>query len=573
MIRRRAVFLVALALLLTSSVALGRGPVATPTAADLQATTEILTSPQMNGRRSGTPGGDLAAARLASWLADAGLRPGGDNGTFLQSFVLAPGRTLGPSSALEVGGRRLAAGMEWTPHGGSRRGDARGALLFLGHGVSAPHAGWDDWAGVDAREKVVVVLDGVPKRLGDHRVTRLEKLILARQHGAAALLIVSDTLPTLDATAAPVDLVSGSITTAAADALLGPRTVADLQRGIEQASRPVPLALPAVASLRVDIGSDDVRATNVVGILPGTDPSLAAEAIVLGAHYDHLGESAGDVYHGADDNASGTAVIVALARAFAATGGTPRTLVFVLFGAEEIGLVGSGHYVRNPAWPLERTTAMLNFDMVGRMRDGKLTIGGADTGDRFRRVLADALAHVPGVTADIRGTPSSPSDHSRFYAAGTPVLFFHTGVHPDYHRPSDTADKLNADGIATVAALGARVVEGLNDGARPVFARVAPPPPRSRSARGSGPWLGVSSDGRTPGDGVRLGHIVPGSAAERAGLRDGDVLVRVGDAPVTTFEELRSAIRARQPGDVVRLVYLRDGRDHVTSATLERSQE
>jgi putative serine protease PepD len=117
------------------------------------------------------------------------------------------------------------------------------------------------------------------------------------------------------------------------------------------------------------------------------------------------------------------------------------------------------------------------------------------------------------------------------------------------------------------------VVEQLNGGARPVFARVEPPARRSRTARGSGPLLGVSSDGRTPGDGVWLGHIVPGSAAERAGLRDGDVLVRVGDAPVNTFEELRSAIRARQPGDVVRLVYLRDGRDHVTSATLERSQE
>ena len=570
MIRRRAVLLVALALVLTSGVALGRAPVATPSAADLQAAAESLTTSEMKGRRSGTPGGDLAAARLATWLRDAGLHPGGDHGTYLQSFVLAAGRKLGPASTLEVDGRRLAAGIDWTPHGGSRRSDARGALLFLGHGVTAP--GWDDWAGADARDKVVVVLDGAPGRLGGHRASRLDKLILARQHGAAALLIVSDALPALDATAAPVDLVSGSLTTAAADTLLAPRTTADLARAIEQATAPVSLALPAAASLRVDLRSDDVRATNVIGILPGTDPARAGEAIVLGAHYDHLGPSGGDIYHGADDNASGTAVVVGLARAFAAAGGTPRTLVVALFGAEELGLVGSGHYVRHPAWPLDRTAAMLNFDMVGRMRDGKLTIGGTDTGDRLRRILTDALAHVPGVAADIRGTPYSPSDHSRFYAAGTPVLFFHTGTHPDYHRPSDTAEKLDADGMARVAALGARVVENLNDAARPVFVRVAPPE-RSRTVRGSGPWLGVGFDGRTPGDGVRLGHIVPGSAAERAGLRDGDVVVRVGDAPVNTFEELRNAIRAQQPGDVVRLLYLRDGHDHVTSATLERSQE
>jgi hypothetical protein len=571
-IRRRVCLLAALALVLTSSVALGRTPLATPSAADLRATVEALTTDEMNGRRSGTPGGERAAALLAAWLADAGLRPGGDQGTFLQSFVLAPGRKLGPGTALEVDGRPLTAGVQWTPHGGSRRGDAHGALLFVGHGVTAREAGWDDWAGADARDKVVVALDGVPKRLGAVRASRLDKLILARQHGAAALLIVSDALPTLDATAAPVDIVSGALTTAGADALLAPRTVAELSRAIEEATAPVTGALPAAVRLRVDIGSNDVRATNVVGILPGTDPALAAEAIVLGAHYDHLGERAGDIYHGADDNASGTAVVVGLARAFARAGGTPRTLVVVLFGAEELGLVGSGHYVRHPAWPLAQTALMMNFDMVGRMRDGKLTVGGVDTGDRLRRIVAEALAGVPGVVGQLRGTPYSPSDHSRFYSAGTPVLFLHTGTHSDYHRPSDSADKLNTSGMAQVTMLGARVVEALNDAARPVFARVAPAVRRRGSGEG-GPLLGVGGDGRTAGDGVRLGHIIPGSAAERAGLRDGDVLVRVGDAPVNTFEELRTAIRARQPGDVVRLVYLRDGRDHVTSATLERSQE
>lgn len=216
---------------------------------------------------------------------------------------------------------------------------------------------------------------------------------------------------------------------------------------------------------------------------------------------------------------------------------------------------------------------MLNFDMVGRMQDGKLTVGGVDTGDRLRRIVSDAAAGVPGVTADVRGTPHSASDHSRFYAAGIPVLFFHTGVHADYHRPTDTADKINAEGMARVAAVGARVVQQLDDGGRPVFARVTPPARGGRAGAAGGPLLGVGANGRTPGDGVPLSHIMPGSAAERAGLRDGDVLVRVGEQPVNTFEELRNAIRARQPGDVVRLVYLRDGRDHVTSATLERSQE
>ena len=569
MIRRRAAVLVALALLLVSGVASGRASIATPTAAELKSTVETLTAADMNGRRTGTQGGDRAAARLASWLSDAGLRPGGDSGTFLQSFVVSAGRRLGPASELEVGGRHFASA-DWMPHGGSRRADARGSVLFLGHGVSEPD--WDEWAGADARDKVVVVLEGVPARLGDRRVSRLDKLILARRHGAAALLIVSDALPTLDATAAPVDIVSGALTTAAADVLLAPRTVTELTRELSQAGAPKPVALPTVVRVRVDILGADVRGANVIGILPGTDSAAAGDAIVIGAHYDHLGERDGDVYHGADDNASGTAVVVGLARAFAAAGDTPRTLVFALFGAEELGLIGSGHYVRQPAWPLERTMAMLNFDMVGRMRDGKVTIGGVDTGDRLRAIVTAALARVPGVAGELRGTPFAPSDHSRFYSVGTPVLFFHTGMHPDYHRPSDTVDKLDAGGMARVAAVGAGIIDGLLDGARPAFVRV-PPPARSRGGRDGGTFLGVGGDGRTPGDGVRLASIVPGSAAERAGLRDGDVLVRVNDAPVNTFEELRNAIRARQPGDVVRLVYLRDGRDHVTSATLERSRE
>jgi aminopeptidase YwaD len=568
-IRRRAFFLAALALLLSSSVAVGRAPLATPPASELRATVESLTQPEMDGRRSGTAGGERAAAWLAQSLRDAGLRPGGDGGTFLQSFVVSAGRKVGDTSALEFDGRPLTVGAEWIPHGGSRTAQTRGRLVFLGYGVTAP--AWDDWAG-DVRDAIVVVLDGVPSRLAQ-RMSRLDKVIRARQRGASALLIVSDTLPTPDATGAPVDLVSASLTSAAADVLLAPRTVADLAREVEQAAAPVRHSLRGVARLRVEIRRDDLQATNVIGVLPGTDPALADEAIVLGAHYDHLGASGGAVYHGADDNASGTAVVLGLARAFAAAGGTARTLVVALFGAEELGLVGSAHYVRHPAWPLARTAVMLNFDMVGRMQDGKLTIGGADTGDRLRRALTDALARVPEVVADVRGAPHSASDHSRFYAAGMPVLFFHTGVHPDYHRPTDTAEKLDADGMARVAAVGARVVEQLDAGGRPAFARVPTPPRRGSSSGAGGTFLGVGGDGRTPGDGVKLGQILPGSAAERAGLRDGDVLVRVGEQPVNTFEELRSAIRARRPGDVVRLVYLRDGRDHVTSATLERSHE
>jgi aminopeptidase YwaD len=531
MIRRSATRLACVLLLLTSTAAVVRAGVTTPTASELRAVVEALTAPEMQGRRAGTPGGDRATERIAAWLAAAGLRPGGDGGSFLQSFSVAPGRRLGSSNALEVNGRALAAGIDWMPHGGSRLGE-----------VIAPLAFPDDTWGGDLRDKIVVA---------PMRGSRLETLILARQRGAVAVLLIADTLPTLDATPAPVSLVSGSITRSAADALRA--------------------AAPASARLVVDLLPADVRAANVVGVLPGTDPALASETIVLGAHWDHLGASGGAIYYGADDNASGTAVVVSLARAFAAAGGARRTLIFVLFGAEELGLIGSSHYVQHASLPLSQTIAMLNFDMVGRMHDNKLSVGGVDSGDRLRAATADA-ARAAGVQAELNGTPFSPSDHSRFYSAGTPVLFFHTGSHPDYHRPSDTVDRLNVDGMARVAAVGAAVVTTLDDGARPVYAKLSRPSRTRSNSRGTGAFLGVSGDG-AGADGARLGHVIPGSAAERAGLRDGDVLVRVDEVAVDGFEALRRVIGARRPGDTVRLVYLRDGRDHETQATLEGNRQ
>jgi membrane-associated protease RseP (regulator of RpoE activity) len=288
---------------------------------------------------------------------------------------------------------------------------------------------------------------------------------------------------------------------------------------------------------------------------------------VLGAHYDHLGTVRDETYHGADDNGSGTALVVGLARAFAEAGGAPRTLVFVLFGAEEIGLVGSGHYVRRAAIPVARTAAMLNFDMVGRLGDGRLTIGGVDSGHGLRAAVEGAT-RAAALPATLRGLPWAPSDHSRFYSAGAPVLFFHTGIHPDYHRPTDTADRIDAAGMARIATVAADVTSRLAAGGRPAW--VAHTPRRPGRERGAAPVvLGVAADGRHESDGVRLAQVLPGSAADRAGLREGDVLVRVGGTVMNGFDDLRSTLRGRRPGDSLPILYLRDGEDHETIATVD----
>jgi aminopeptidase YwaD len=574
-IRRRITVLVLL-LTLLATVAFAGPALVPPGAAELQAAVRTLTGPGMEGRRGGTAGGDLAARQLADWLQAAGLRPGGEAGSFFQSFVVAAGARIAPGTTLRVVAttRALETGRDWTPHGGSLRDRVTGEIVFVGYGVSAPEFGYDDWAGVDARGRIALALDGAPAHLAGASATRLGKLIAARRAGALGLLLVADRLPSLATTAAAVRIVSGTITASAADALLAPSgvTTGALAHAIAERRTPASLASGVRVELAVALEGADRSAVNVIGVLPGADPVRAGETIVVGAHYDHLGIVGGALYPGADDNASGTAVVVGLARAAAAAGPFDRTLVFVLFGAEEMGLVGSGHYVRRPTVAIDRTAVMLNFDMVGRLRDGGLTVAGVESGRGLRDLVTDAARGL-AERVSVRDSPFGPSDHSRFYDAGAPVLFFHTGRHADYHRPGDTADKLDAPGMARVAALGARLLERLAAGDRPAYVALARPGSAGRERREAGAappvFFGVGTDGRSESDGLRLTRIVPDSAAARAGLREGDILVRFGDRAVDSFDDLVAALRTRQRGDEVRVVYLRDGLDHETRATLD----
>jgi hypothetical protein len=538
--------LLALLALLTSVLTAVASNVTPPSAAWLLGEIERLTAPEMEGRGSATSGGDRAARHLAGALASFGLRAAGDDGTFFQSFVVSVGTRLAADSRLEPvdGSNTFIIGRDWMPHGGSPGADISAEVVTAGHGIAAPEQGQDDYAGLDVRGRIVVIASGAPA--GHVPASRLDKLIAAHQHGAAAVLVVEDALPTLAATATTVGIPSASVTRATASALT---------------ARP-----GARMRLSIALEREERRSVNVVGRLPGTDPTLAGESIVIGAHYDHLGLVHGTAHPGADDNASGTAVTLGLARAFAAAGGTPRTLVFILFGGEELGLLGSRHYVKHAAVPLARTVAMLNFDMVGRLRDTGLMVGGVDTGNTLRKLVTEA-ARTEGLAVAAEGTPWAPSDHLRFYAGGAPVLFFHTGRHADYHQPSDTADKVNAEGMARIAMMGARVVAQLGAGPRPQYMTMTRPP-RPVAAAGGAAFFGIMADGEREGDGVRVSGIMPGSAAASAGMTEGDVIVRFGGVPVSNFDEFQRAVRARRPGDRVTFLYLRNGEAHVGEGTL-----
>ena len=325
-----------------------------------------------------------------------------------------------------------------------------------------------------------------------------------------------------------------------------------------------------------------VTGRNVVGILPGSDPALRLETVVVGAHYDHLGhggfgaldpDSAGAVHNGADDNASGTAALFHIAAQLAANP-PARTVVFIAFDGEELGLIGSGHYTRNPIYPLSGTLAMINLDMVGRLNNNRLIVYGTGTAQEFPRML-DSLNWF--ASFDLREVDDGygPSDQSSFYAAKRPVLHIFTDLHEDYHRATDDWDKINLDGLKRVVDFTTGVTTALANRRTPLTFVDLPPPAvahgtsDSAPGRGYGAYLGSIPDmAGTPGGGVRLTGVRAGSPADKAGLRAGDIITSVGTFQIPDLQALTNALRAHEPGDEVSMRFRRDGADHTVSVTL-----
>ena len=315
---------------------------------------------------------------------------------------------------------------------------------------------------------------------------------------------------------------------------------------------------------------------NVLAVLDGADPRLRDEYIVIGAHYDHLGRgSMGSlapdspaIHNGADDNASGVAALLRAAALLRDRPRPARSVVFMAFTGEELGLLGSAHFTRAPTVPLERVRAMLNLDMVGRLSAGPLIVYGVETAAEWRVVLqAEAQRH--GLTLALRGEGYGPSDHTSFYLSDIPVLHFFTNTHADYHRPSDDWQKIDVDGLERVAQLVASVTRSLATPATVLtLRRGAGQPPRMGG--GYGAWLGTVPDFQPVERGVLLSGVTAGSPGDAAGLRRGDILIRLGNHEIKDLDAFTEALRAHKPGDEVEVVVIRDAREVRLRAVLGR---
>lgn len=464
---------------------------------------KFLSSKDLKGRASGSPELDKAAHYIAKEFRKAGLKPA-NGASFLQPFAVSVQSTLGTANHLSyaLGDERieLKLGEQFSPFGFSASAGVQGPVVFAGYGITAPEYNYDDYAGIDVRGKIVLLLRHEPQefdsespfegRVYSEHSQLFSKALNARAHGAIGILYVNDTanhgtdtlekfisLPgPADAGVPFVQIASEHVDKWFTSA---GRNFRELQQEIDQTLKPRSFALPT--ELQVDIKTDVKHVSrdvfNVVGYLPGATPGH----VVIGAHYDHLGlgeqyslapEKAGMIHPGADDNASGVAGVLALARYFASHGKPTRGMFFIAFAGEELGLLGSTHYVNHPLMPLDQASLMINMDMIGRIKDRKVMVGGAPEGSDMRRLL-DSLGPKYNLDLDLSdATVYGSSDHTSFKARQVPTLFFFTGLHADYHRPTDTWEKIEAQSTVRLLRLIADVAAIVTTrSGKPQFAR------------------------------------------------------------------------------------------------------
>ena len=487
----------------------------------------------------------------------------------------------------------------------SAKGSLNAPVVFAGYGITAPEYSYDDYQGLETKGKVVLLFRGEPPALskiaGDRghtpHVSVISKAINAKNHGAAAMIVVNgklaageeDLLPRFGDAEGPEDagILCLQVKNVVADGWLksGGKSLLDLQKQIDDSGQPASAATAPVLNVLTTVNIETLHSTvsNVLAYLRGkTD-----EYVILGAHYDHLGRGdshslapseIGQLHPGADDNASGTAGVLELARLFAPLQGKiQRGILFVNFAGEELGLLGSAEWVRHPTRPLEKAVAMLNMDMIGRIKDEKVYIGGLGTGSTFQSILDRAESHTAFKYENSPGGYSS-SDHTSFVTKHIPVLFFFSGLHSDYHKPSDTWEKINAESAAHLLDLVLNVTLNIDTATeRPKFVAVVENPnphaagtPTGSVGGGYGPYFGSIPDFGQTENGVRFSDVKPGSPADKAGFKAGDVLIQFGDKPIKNLYDFTDALRRSKIGDVVEVTVLRDGKQVTAPVTLEQ---
>jgi hypothetical protein len=630
----------------------------------------FLSSDELEGRGVGTEGLNKAAEYLAGEFKKLGLKTELYDGTPFQKFEVTVSTELGPKeqNVLTLAGPEkitLKMGDEFTPLavGGSGKLDTE--LVFVGYGITAKDLDYDEYAGLDVKGKVVVMIRKEPQqkdpksKFDGEKPSRhapfMQKISNANGHGAAAVIFVNDGLelqtaleqtekikkeaegklaeenkkfaelkeptdeqkskheeavkklndriaelvkeaakdpdhvlhfqgagPDSQQRKMPVLFVKRSIIDGIVKKSLG-KSLDEIETAIDADLKPQSAVLTGWKAVgEANVVQKKAEVKNVIAVLEGEGPH-ADETIVVGAHYDHVGfggQGSGslapwthEVHNGADDNASGTATLLEVARQIATSGKKPqRRIVFMAFTGEERGLLGSAHYTKEPRFPLDNTVAMYNLDMVGRLADNKLIVYGTGTAKEF-----DPLVDELGKKYEFKITKQpggfGPSDHSSFYAKKIPVLHLFTGTHSDYHRPSDDSPKLNIEGMQRIADFLSDIVSKTDAAeSRPAYLEIKKVEGIGSSSgpEGDRPYLGSIPDFAANDEGLAITGVSPGSPAEKAGMKGGDIIIKLGDSKISGIEDLQSSLFKYKIGETIKVIVKRDGKEVTLDVTLAK---
>ncbi len=567
----------------------------TATSSRTRAHVETLASDRFEGRLTGSPGEKLAADYLIGELNRIGAKPLPGMTDFRMPFTFTAGSKDGGSKIAFA--RDGAAG--WNFAGASNiqalsfsdDADVSGQVVFAGYGIVVPEAqnfGYDSYAGLDVKDKVVVVLRyfpedadqktrGILARYADLRY----KAQAARQRGAKGMIVVTGprspnagaVVPmSFDTAIAGSGIVAISVNGDAAAPIFqaANKQLEAVQKELDGGNPHV--AGFAIPNLQVKLSAQIVReqqtGNNVVGYLPASTPTtgVAKPWVAVGAHYDHLGrggagnsladkDQLNQIHHGADDNASGTATVLNIADALA-TGPRKRNLLLAFWSGEELGLLGSNAFVNKPPVPLDQVAAYLNFDMVGRVADNKLTVQATGTSATWPKLLEQANV-MAGFDLTLQDDPYQPTDVGSFNTASVACLTFFTGAHTEYHKPSDTADKINYEDLDRVGEFATAIVKRLMDATdAPQFTKVEQKMDTG-GRTGLRLFTGTIPDYATDVKGLLLGGVIGGGPAEQAGLAKGDVIIEIAGQSITNIYDYTYALELLKIGQPAKVVYMR----------------
>ncbi|MEM8670413.1 MAG: M20/M25/M40 family metallo-hydrolase [Planctomycetota bacterium] len=574
---------------------------------------EYLASDELEGRGPTTKGLQVAAEYIRDQFKEVGLVSGTEDGSFMQPFDITvgtepvKGKTWLILKGPEGQELKLEAGKDFQPLATGGSGSAKADVIFIGYGISAEDKKYDDYQNIDVKDKVVLMIRREPqqgdeesvfdgKNVTSHSYIRT-KLQVAKQNEAAAILMVNDPFSTEqakeDQLSKPdgfgtngIDMPMAHLKQAVADQLLGDtpvktadgeklNSIAAIEKSINETLAPMSQPLEGwTAELEFEFEQVTAGIANVVGVLEGAGP-LANETVVIGAHYDHLGygpfgsrrPGVKAIHNGADDNATGTAAVMELARRFANRDEKPaRRMVFIGFTGEERGLLGSNYYVANPLIPLEDTAAMINFDMIGNLGDNGLQVGGVRTGKEFAAIVETVISQ--GSLKVNTSMPMGGSDHAGFYRKGIPVVFFHTGLTDLYHTPDDDFELINVEGVVKTIDFAEQFLdEVVSMPQRPEHVEgVGRRPPR----RGAMAYIGIVPDYSENDGGLRLTEVTEGGPAADAGLKADDIITKIGDTSVADIQGLTGGLRKYRPGQKVDIVVKRGDEELTLEVTLGR---